>query len=211
MKKQRIVLIWSLLVCISSAQTNGIASDVSGGAHSGLHLTNAALDQVLTIYEQVKARSLLQHPRLKVERFSIETSSPATADTINAIETSLRDHGIAVLPDGDKFIQIVPVSLTNSVSAAAPVHVSSNANNSPRGAVNFLNAPIAQVLMVYGSLVGKEVENVSRVPYLQITFHNVTPLEKSEVIYALDTLFAWNGIKIVPVDEKTCKAVPFRQ
>jgi hypothetical protein len=181
-------------------------------AEAGIRLREAPLQQALEVYAQIKGRTLLQHPLLRNFSVSLDSES-ATAAT--ALEDLLRQHGIATISDGDKFVMVVPRSLTNSLTPHSKQIVPGPAEGSkplkgneifPRGTINFPGTDLHQVLQIYGAL-------INRAPVFEPGFARggrihlvtVTPLTKAEMIYALETLFAWNGVAVSTIDEKSFK------
>ncbi len=81
----------------------------------------------------------------------------------------------------------------------------------PRGALNFEDAELAQVLKVYQSLSGRTVVRPGALPAVKIGLQNETPLTRQEALQALDTVLAQNGITMVLQGAKFVKAVPSAQ
>ena len=86
----------------------------------------------------------------------------------------------------------------------------SGTNVMANGCINFQNADLSQVLEIYGAI---SCRNVLRepLPSAQINFRTVTPLNRMEVLQALDTVLAQNGIAMVLSGDKAVKAVPASQ
>ena len=209
MKRIRLSL-WLLCVSsfIASAQTNA----PNQTAVTDIHLREAKLQQALELYAQIKGRTILRQPLLKPITVSLDTEIPTAAA---AFEDMLRQRGIATIPEGDKFVMVVPISLTNSVTPRSNKIVStvlgdlsSMTNNEviPAGTINFLPTDWNQVIPIYSDIIERKPASGSKFPYGLIYLRTVNPLSKAEVIYALETLFAWNGLQLVPEDDKTFRA-----
>lgn len=218
MKKYITAVICCLTALGASAQTNRVAPEIvvrriPGTNDPARDRNTWSLDQALAIYGEAKGRALLRHPQLKEARMPF-ANGESREKMVSTIEAHLFQQGITTMPLGEKFIMIVPVALTNDLPLP-PIPSDSSVTNrqkSSSGMLNFQNAPLAQVFAVFGALNQKLVVNASEMSSLpgQITFQSNIPLQRSEVVYALETLLVWNGIKIVPIDDKTCKAVAIR-
>lgn len=215
MKKYIAAVICCLTALGASAQTNRVAPEIvvrriPGTNDPARDRNTWSLDQALTIYEKVKGRALLRHPQLKGGRMPFATGE-SPEKTGSAIEAHLFQQGITTMPLGENLMLIVPVALTNDLPLPPLPSDSSvtNRQKSSLGTLDFQNAPLPQVFAVFGELNQKLVVNASEMSSLpvRITFRSNIPLQRSEVVYALETLLLWNGIKIVPIDGKTCKAV----
>ena len=77
----------------------------------------------------------------------------------------------------------------------------------PSGTIDFRNADLQQALAVYGLLVGRKLVKQEGLRASTIRLRTATDLTKSEAAYALETLFRWNGVKVVPVGETEFHAV----
>lgn len=77
--------------------------------------------------------------------------------------------------------------------------------------INFQNAPLESVLLVYAEYLGRTILRPAQLPNPNIILVNQTPLTKIEAIQALDTVFQMNGITMIPVGEKFVEAVPNAQ
>lgn len=76
----------------------------------------------------------------------------------------------------------------------------------------FLNMPLDQFLdSIYAAYTGKTVLRSAQLPAVQITLRAQTPLTREEVIQALDSVLALNGITMIPTGEKFVTAVPVAQ
>src|SRR5262249_54048948 len=71
------------------------------------------------------------------------------------------------------------------------------------GLIQFVNAPMGNVLQVYADFIGsKMVRSPQSVGGMKFTLRTQTPLTREEVRYAFETVFAWNGLKIVRVSDR---------
>jgi hypothetical protein len=72
--------------------------------------------------------------------------------------------------------------------------------------INFENADFESIRRIYAALSGREIVRSGPVSAV-ISFHTNNSLSKAEVLYAMDVLLGWQGVKIVKVDSKTSRVV----
>jgi len=182
-----------LTISASLAQTNPPA------------MSSIDLDAAIGMYANSKGRTVLQHPRLPRAKISLPGHAQTKEEQAEALETMFRAQKIATIPDGEHFVMVVPFALTNSVTPKAPARANTNAPI-PVLSVKFNNAPLEIVLQMYADYVGKKIVNPQDAPRnAGITFIQTTPLTKQEICYALETLLAWNNIRLVPEGEGNLK------
>ena len=76
----------------------------------------------------------------------------------------------------------------------------------------FNNMPLDQFLdVVYASYTGKTILRSATLPTVQINLKAQSPLNKKEIVEALDSVLALNGISMIPTGEKFITAVPVAQ
>ena len=192
---------------------------VSGKTHGFLELQNVELQQVLKIYASYKGRTLLTHPRLvEVGRMSVTAKSAGNEEVISAVEKAFQEQGIAVVPDGDKFVMLVPAALTNAVAPRSREVAGMSEDRGrdkdqvvPAGMVDFRKAPLMQVLQFYAELQGRKLVVNGKFPNQFFDFWTQTPLTKAEVLYAFDTLFTWSRIGRTLGDDGTVKVEMMRR
>ncbi len=80
----------------------------------------------------------------------------------------------------------------------------------PVGAIYFPDADLNQVAAIYADLIGRKLDQTQRLPQptLVIKFRNQTLFSKEECVYALDTLFRWQRMMVVPVGDGLAKIIP---
>lgn len=114
-----------LLVCSSSFSTwqlNGQNSD----AVAPLILRGDSVDSVLALLEKLTGRSVIRPQGLPAPLFNFTSQRPLTvAERIIAIESLLALNGIAVVPQGDLFLKVVPSS---SITGRTPEFVEGSLN-----------------------------------------------------------------------------------
>jgi len=203
------------------------ATNSASGAPTIL-LNNAGLDSLLYVYTRCALRSLLQHPRLRREtKFTLNSRAGTADEARNLIEDALGEKLIVTIPDGEKFIMVVPKAEASRVRPNAPKGSSSPTpvvqappkavpENEilPAGVVDLRGAPDAQVVLLYADLIGRKLDQSERFPSSgqpKIFFVSVTPLTRPESTYAIETLLAWRNIKVVPTTDGFVKAVRVEQ
>jgi hypothetical protein len=80
----------------------------------------------------------------------------------------------------------------------------------PVGAINFPNADFNIVAQICADLIECKLVQTQRRELLTcaINSQNLTLLSKEECLYALEALFLWQGVGLVPVGDGLAKVVP---
>jgi hypothetical protein len=199
------------LVTVSRSAGGSLVETTEGS----LEFVDADIDPVLGLYAECKGRTLLRWPRLPAGSFTLAAATTNRAQAALVLEKALAEKGVAAIPDGEKFLMVVPESEAANVKPHSAEIKTSTGNGTgservPVGAICFSNADLNQAAQIYAALIGRKLdqtEPLSR-PTLAINFKNQTPLTKEECVYALDTLFLWQGVKVVPVAQDLAKMVP---
>lgn len=184
---------------------------------ASLVLRDTDIGQVLGLYAQFTDRTVLRSPRIQRVSLTIETSATNRTELAHLIEKALAEKEIVTIPDGDKFVMVVPQAEASTVKPRS-AEISALPPNSPQrqliplGTINF-NADVREVAAIYAGLLGGELDrSESTLLYgPQIRLRTQTPLNKEEVLYALETLFQWQGIKLVPTGTNLFRAVSIRE
>ncbi len=186
---------------------------ITNSPPDGISFQNARLLSVLELYGEIKGRSIL-HPFLGYSRtLTLRAPAKTKMEAVEAIEAALKGEGLAVVPDGTKFVLVVPqAQAASAVPRSSLIKASAEKAKQPevlpRGSLDFRNADTWQVVRVYADLVGRELKDADqtrRIASGVICFQSQTPLTMEEGRYALDTLFAWGGLQMVEVGEKGIK------
>ena len=189
--------------------TNSTPNGLDGA--TGIVLENAPLESLLSLFGEFSGRTLLCWQSLSNTLFIVGASNVNKQNVAAILQRALTLNHLKVIPDGDNFLMIVPESEAVHAKPSAPKVDSSDSLTEllPAGAINFPNTDITQVMEIYAELVGKKLDRSAHYPMVRrIHFKNQTPLAKEEAVYALDTLFAWNGVKMVPAGVNFIKPVP---
>ena len=180
----------------------------------GVVLEHCNLTSVLNLYAGFRDRTILRSPLVEDVPLSLVAATTNVADAAAAIEKALNAQGIAAILDGDKFAMVVPqAEAAKAKPRLAQIKVpASNVRERelmPAGTINFPQANLINVVQIYAELAGRKLDG-SEKTFLdgpQIRLKSQTDLSKEEVLYALDTLFEWQGFRMVPGDGDSIKAV----
>jgi hypothetical protein len=182
-------------------------------------LNNVDFDDVIDLYASIKAQTLLIHPDVKQPRLTLSADASNKTAAVGILKRALQEQGAATMADGDKFEWLVPVGATNIVlPAAIPARPfpsgspATNANSSadvlPQDSINFMTVALPQLLDVYQALTAQKWIQDKPLPSTgTFTFHNQTPLTKTEILHAFDVLLAWHGLKVANMDDKSFRLV----
>ena len=167
------------------------------------------------LYGDLTKRTVLLHPATRQMTLNLKTSSTNRADTARLIETLLVEQNFIMIPDGEKFVLVAhkdQASSLNPKSSAIPQLGTdvSRTDILPKGAIHFESASVDQVLPIYAEISGKKLDRSAALPrgtpdYIYLITQ--TELTKGEVLYAMDTLLGWHGIKVMPLGDGLLKAV----
>jgi hypothetical protein len=195
----------------------------------GIVLEDVGLNAVLPLFAQFTNRSLLRWPVLPATSFSLHAAAKDRADAARILEKALVAEDLSIIPDGEKFLMILPKSRAATVEPHAPSAKAStdSGNKTPAaapgsggteqeplapGLIDFRGADVAQIADIYAMMLHRELDHSERLPAGgTITFTTVTSITREEGIYALETLLHWSGLKLVPVGEDKLKAVRDRE
>lgn len=174
------------------------------------------LDKVLVLYSGLTDRTVLQYPALPNAWVTLNLTTTNRAQVARMIETSAAAQGIALVPDGEKFVLAAPQYVAARLNPQAAKIPPAGPNDPaarifPTGSINWTAVRLSQALPVYAEILGQKLDSSGLPPQTagrEIVFVNRTPLTRAELSYALETLFGWNGVKMVPAGDGFIKAVP---
>ena len=168
--------------------------------------------QVLEIYSEFTKRMVLRSPAAQNIKVSLRSQTELTrAEAQWLLEAALSIGGIALLPEGERFVFALP--LTRMVTApkvpANPLAAEVKGEPFPAGNLKFEQASASQVLAIYAELIGRKPVNTG-VPPFSISLRNQIPLTRAEVLYALDAMAALNHLRFVAAGDQqvTLEVVP---
>lgn len=218
--------------------TNRTELKFGGGTavpNPGLAFEDAQLDQLLSLYQDLKQTTLLRHPSIPKSTFTFRVALPspgrdddASAVTyaeiqaerqaaVQGLERAFGEKELALVSDGEKFTMVLPKAkvaeaMPGVAAAIAANRWGLNAERIPLGMVDFRQADLRQVAQFYAELVNRTLVPNSGIPHVTIALKNHQVLTILEVVYALDTLFRWNGIQMSPLgtDQATLTTIEVR-
>jgi len=129
--KSRFTVRW-LLILILGSSSPFLSLSLIGQANNAvapLILRGDSVDSVLSLLEKLTGRAILRPQGLPAPLFNFTSQKPmSVADRIVAIESLLALNGIAVIPQGELFLKVVPSS---SVTGRTPQFIEGDLKNSP--------------------------------------------------------------------------------
>jgi RNA polymerase sigma factor (sigma-70 family) len=198
----------------------------SHAAPAAIHLQATNLDQVFHLYQDLANRTVLC-PSPRTNTFTVTADAGTREEALAVLTKALTDAGFTCIPDGEKFVMIVP---TDHAEMAVPrsVGIRSSAGDeavSNAVEINMPGSPVSRVALIYAELAGWHLDpsDFQSVPGgppgdppfvpvgASISLHSRTPLTKKEAIYALGTLLRWENVKLVREGTNMMRAVPVSQ
>jgi hypothetical protein len=179
-----------------------------------IHLGQADLNQVLSIYAQMSERTVLRLATLPAPPVSLKTQCVLSKEeALYAFATVLALNGICVVDDRAKFVQVVPMAQQAQVKTHAPKPEpgarlfdpekvpSMGVSDSPSRPTETDRSAARRLLELYAGLAGKTAVASTNFDGASIWFHVETSLTRGELLYAIETTFTLNGLAIIPVDD----------
>jgi hypothetical protein len=166
-------------------------------------------------YGELIGKTVLAPSALPLLPDSIDSELPANkANVIAFLEKEFSKRGISVVQDGPCFVRLVPsgwqAGLSTTPLRGAQLHASSSQPLMPAGAVNFPGTDLSQVLDIYAELKSRTILRTRFLPAPTIRFKNECPLTREELVYALETVLALNGLSTVDDGQAFVQIVPIQ-
>jgi hypothetical protein len=195
----------------------------------GIVLEHVGLNAILPLFARFTNRNLLRWPDFPAASFSLRAAAKDRAGAARILEKALVAKDLSIIPDGEKFLMIVPNSKAAVVKPHAPSAKASTDGGSKTqaaapglggtgqeplqpGIIDFRGADLNQVADIYAMMLGRKLDHSERLPAGgTITFATVTSITMEDAVYVLETLLRWSGIKLVPLGEDKLKAVRDRE
>ncbi len=186
-----------------------------------IDLQDMPLEQLVqVIYPELRNRTVLRPSELARVGVRFWTQSSMTKEeAIYALNVMLAMNGVAVIDDGDKFVQIVPLPRAAKVVAKAPLPEEGAELMSPDKVPVFMPGYIEEparpltapanadgLVAFYAGLTGRKPAPSEPFGRLPIFLKVQTPLTKAELLYAIETTLALNNLAIVPGDGDSIRA-----
>jgi hypothetical protein len=185
-----------------------------------IYFSGADINQFLDLYAMLLNRSLLRAP-INSSTFKLHTQTPFTKSAVMyLLEVALALNGIASVDDGTNFVQIVPISRIANLKLGAPQRNPDEPLLDPKTVREFsyrhsfapgpgrqtsTQGTANDMVGYYAELTGRAA-SASKVTGPWPIFRAQTPLTKTEVLYAIETTLALNGVAIINEDDKTIRA-----
>jgi hypothetical protein len=177
-----------------------------------LMATAATLD----IYGQLLGKTILAPSALPGLPDSIVSELPP--DKTNAIaflESEFSKQGISVVHDGPTFVRLFPngqwqAGLSNAPLRGAQLRVSPSQERMPPSVVTFATAELTQVLDIYAAVKNRTILQPRSLPPTMVRLNTQSALTQGELVYAVETVLALNGIATVDDGQSFVQVVPIQ-
>ena len=182
----------------------------------------ADINQFLDLYAMLRNRTVLRSTQIRSSDFKLRTQTPFTKSAvIYLLEVLLALNGIASIEDGTNFVQIVPINQVGNVKLHAPPRSPVDPLMDPTSIPDFryshsfmpgkgfqANGPgaVNELVAYYARLTDRTAVSTNKVGSVPLIFKAQTRLTKPELLYALETTLALNGLAIIEIDDKTIGA-----
>jgi hypothetical protein len=177
----------------------------------------ADFNQFADLYSMLLHRTILHPSQISCPLFKLRTQTPLTkTGAIYLSELALALNGIAVADDGTNFVQVVSLRQLSDLRLQAPQRQTDEPlierdDIRPFGGRQFIPGKASKplrtsandVVAYYAELTGRSAAPSEKAGRQFILFKAQTRLTKPELLYALETTLALNGLAIIEVDEKT--------
>ena len=169
----------------------------------------------LDFYGHLTGKTILASPALPRLPDSIIADLPDDTNAIPRLEKALAEQGLEVVYDGPHFVRLFPKgarnSLTNAPLRGAELAASPGKEVLGPGMIDFRQADLNQVLQIYSVLSQRSVLRSITLPAPTVSLKSQCPLSKEEARYAMATVLALNGIRLVDDGSKFVQVVPMVQ
>ena len=170
----------------------------------------------LETYGELVGKTILAPSSLLSSPDSIMSEPPPKkTNAITFFETELSKKNISVIQDGRSFVRLLragdwQAGLSNAPLRGAQLRVSPSKEMIPAGAVNFPGTDLTQVLNIYAELKNRTILRTRFLPSPVVRFKTQCALTKEELVYALETVLALNGISTVDDGQSFVQIVPIQ-
>jgi hypothetical protein len=176
----------------------------------------AASAATLDVYGELIGKTILAPSALPSLRDSMVSElPPEKTNAIASIESEFFKSGIYVVQDGPSFVRLLPAGkwqayLTNAPLRGAQLGTSARQELIPAGAVNFPGTELTQVLGIYAELKNRTILRTRFLPQASVRLKTQCALTREELIYAVETVLALNGIATVDDGRAFVQIVPIQ-
>ena len=190
-------------------------------AQMGIVFKDADWRDVRNYYSRFANRTLLHSAVLPSFKLTLKAAVRDRKEAETILEQALLAKGISSIPDGDKFLALVRTreaykfeprssELTNIARShsAAPTK---RPETIPAGMINFQSVEARDVALIYAELKARRFDPTDMARCPAITLKTITPMSKEEALYAMDAVFAFDGVKMEPVGDDSMRLVRIGQ
>jgi hypothetical protein len=187
-----------------------VDAGVPEAAARTFNLKAAHLSQVLDIYQELSARTVLAPTALPGAAFDLKTEKISRKDALTVLEETLRWKGIVMVPRAAKFVFAVRSSEVEKLSIIPepPGDAPESGDVFPPGLIKFQNTEVHQALEIYQELSGRTLLEATRRTFPKITVRTQTELRRGEAVWLMSALFALADIAVIPSGEKFAFVFP---
>jgi hypothetical protein len=189
------------------------AANLPPEAIAAICLADVSFYDFTDFYGELAGRTVLCHPMIRSMMkapIALTASAQTRVAAVGVFQRTLQENGIAAIPDGDKFVLLVPSNLVETLSAtvANAGYPKIKSPAAAKGSIHFENIDLMDLLPIYGTLIKRQLVQENRfLGNPLFSFRNQTPLATEELIHAFDILLNWQGLKVVYSDNKSFKVV----
>jgi hypothetical protein len=187
-----------------------VEAGVAEAADRTFNLKAAHLSQVLDMYQELSARTVLAPTALPGAAFDLKTEKISRKDALTVLEETLRWKGIVMVPRAAKFVFAVRSSEVEKLSIIPepPGDAPESGEVFPPGLIKFQNTEVHQALEIYQELSGRTLLEAARRTFPKITVRTQTELRRGEAVWLMSALFALADIAVIPSGEKFAFVFP---
>ena len=177
----------------------------------GFVLESVEIRAFTKLLGEFSERTILLYPSLVGEKFSVNSSVSDRTNGVQVLKDALEKKQIALVPDGDRFLWVMPQAQLSKFTPRAAQLPKTNTMMVPSGSIVFEAAHLLSVLTIYADYRGSSLDQnslLSGPDFRKDVFLIMqTPLTKEECLYAMETVIGWHGIKLVPTEAGQLKTV----
>jgi hypothetical protein len=174
---------------------------------------NAALLQVLEIYQEVSARTVIRNLAQAASPTTLRSQTALTSVEFQwVLDTVLFLANVSMVPRGGNLVFAVESGLSPMVPAFDPAAATAKAAKGAQTPdLKFNEVSPAKLLETYAALVGREAApKTPQVPGIRLSLRPQKPLSPAEAVYALEGLAFVHGLAFEIAGDKV-KLVPAAQ
>jgi hypothetical protein len=182
---------------------------------AGMEQDFIPLEDLIEIYSGFRERTVLR-PAAPLRRMAWlrHDVSLTREEVAYALTVTLTMNGLFVLDDGDHLVQIVPARLASQIRSRAPKRAADAETIAPEKVSAFFHSQsdpssdrnVDNLVAYYARLAGLRSVPSEKVGRNPVTFKVRTPLTRDELLYAIETTLAFDGLVIVHTETNTIHA-----